>query len=55
MGKIASIGMITSVTARIRYVRSFGQILTHQYQDYTLITEAKQLSEQCRSKKFKGC
>lgn len=53
-GKDASISTITSVKARILQVRSFGQILTHQYQGYTLITEAKQLSEKCRSKLFKG-
>ena len=46
MGKITSIGTIGSVKARIRQVRLFGQILSHQYQGYTLIIEAKRLLEQ---------
>jgi len=38
-GKIAFSGIIIAVEARIRLVRSFDQIPTHQYQGYTLIVD----------------
>ena len=37
MNKIAFTGTIVSVKARIRLIRSFDQVPTHQYQGYTLI------------------
>lgn len=39
MTKIAFTGRIVSVKARIRLIRSFDQIPTHQYQGYILILD----------------
>ncbi len=39
MNKITFTGRIISVKARIRLIRSFDQVPTHQYQGYTLILD----------------
>ena len=41
MDKIHFTGIIISVKARIRLIRSFDQVPTHQYQGYTLILDGK--------------
>lgn len=41
MEKIEFTGTVTSVKARIRLIRSFDQIPTHQYQGYTLILDGE--------------
>jgi hypothetical protein len=41
MNKIAFTGTIISVKARIRLIRSFDQIPTHQYQGYTVILDGE--------------
>jgi len=41
MDKIPFTGRIISVKARIRLIRSFDQIPTHQYQGYTLILDGE--------------
>jgi hypothetical protein len=41
MAKIQFTGKIVSVKARIRLIRSFDQVPTHQYQGYTLILDGK--------------
>lgn len=41
MDKIAFTGTIVSVKARIRLIRSFDQVPTHQYQGYTLILDGE--------------
>src|SRR2546426_11656146 len=41
MNKIAFAGTIVSVKARIRLIRSFDQVPTHQYQGYTLILDGE--------------
>ena len=41
MNKIAFTGTIVSVKARIRLIRSFDQVPTHQYQGYTLILDGE--------------
>ena len=41
MSKIDFSGTIVSVKARIRLIRSFDQIPTHQYQGYTLILDGE--------------
>lgn len=41
MDKIAFTGRIVGVKARIRLIRSFDQIPTHQYQGYTLILDGE--------------
>lgn len=39
MKKIGFTGIVVSVKARIRLIRSFDQIPTHRYQGYTLILD----------------
>src|SRR6267143_5606560 len=41
MDKILFTGRIISVKARIRLIRSFDQVPTHQYQGYTLILDGE--------------
>lgn len=41
MDKIDFTGTIVSIKARIRLIRSFDQIPTHQYQGYTLIVDGQ--------------
>lgn len=41
MDKILFTGRIVSVKARIRLIRSFDQVPTHQYQGYTLLLDGK--------------
>ena len=41
MDKIHFTGTIVSVKARIRLIRSFDQVPTHQYQGYTLILDGE--------------
>ena len=41
MDKIHFTGIIISVKARIRLIRSFDQVPTHQYQGYTLILDGE--------------
>jgi hypothetical protein len=41
MNKFAFSGMIVSVKARIRLIRLFDQVPTHQYQGYTLILDGE--------------
>src|SRR6266850_7496505 len=41
MDKILFTGRIISVKARIRLIRSFDEIPTHQYQGYTLILDGE--------------
>lgn len=41
MNKIQFTGTVVSVKARIRLIRSFDQVPTHQYQGYTLILDGE--------------
>lgn len=43
--KIKFEGIVLTVNAKIRLIRSFDQIPTHQYQGYTLVLSGKVLAE----------